>query len=227
MDKKKKVFVVGLDEFNLSLIEQLPECEDCEIIPAVKFSEMRGVEDFSIPDLLKKTEERVEKKGGIDAVVSYFDFPGSIMVPIIAQKYDLIGPDLESVMKCEHKYWSRLEQYKAIPGNIPEFKAFDPFDEQAYDKIDFKTPFWIKPIKSYHSFLAYKVKDKKHFYECMKGYVKILIISLSRLTIFYLNMGCPNKYPNQKNKCLPKLLFPANNALQKDMLLTVRWLFMV
>jgi len=200
MDKKKKVFVVGLDEFNLSLIKQLPECKDCNIIPAVKFSEMRGVEDFSIPDLLKKTEERVKKEGGIDAVVSYFDFPGSIMVPIIAQKYDLIGPDLESVMKCEHKYWSRTEQHKAIPGNIPEFKAFDPFDEQAYDKIDFKPPFWIKPIKSYHSFLAYKIKDKKHFYECMEEAREHIDYIVEPFNYILSEYGMPKKLSESKEQ---------------------------
>ncbi len=168
MAKKKKVFVVGLDEFNLSLIKHLPEFKECKILPAIKFSEIRGVEHFSIPGLLKKTEERVKKEGGIDAVISYLDFPGSVMVPIIAQKYKLPGPSLESVMKCEHKYWSRLEQHRVIPDNIPKFKAFDPFDEKAYDKIGFKPPFWIKPIKSYHSYLAYKIKNKKQFDECME-----------------------------------------------------------
>ncbi|MFO7789990.1 MAG: ATP-grasp domain-containing protein [Bacteroidota bacterium] len=166
--KKKKIFVIGLDKFNLGKLKNLPEAEECEFLPALKFDEIRGVEDYCIPDLIHKINKRIEKAGRIDAVVSYFDFPGSVLVPIIAEKYDLPGPGLENIMKCEHKYWSRREQQQVIPNNIPEFKLFDPYDKEAYDKINFTPPFWIKPIKSYHSYLAYRIKDKKHFYKCLK-----------------------------------------------------------
>jgi hypothetical protein len=166
--KKKKIFVIGLDEFNLEKLKNLPEAEECEFLPALKFDEIRGVEDYSIPVLLKKIDKRIEKAGHIDGVVTYFDFPCSVLVPIIAEKYNLPGPGLENIMKCEHKYWSRQEQHQVIPDNIPEFKAFDPCNENAYDEIGFTPPFWIKPIKSYHSYLAYQIKNKAHFYECLK-----------------------------------------------------------
>jgi len=168
MARKKNVFVVGLDEFNQEKLKRLPEASECRFLPAVKFNEIRDVGDISIPDLLNAADDRIKKAGRIDAVVSYLDFPGSVLVPIIAEKYDLPGPSLQSVMKCEHKYWSRLEQKKVIPENMPRFKPFDPFDDDAYDKIGFYPPFWIKPIKSYHSYLAYQIKDKDHFYECLK-----------------------------------------------------------
>ncbi len=200
MAKKKKVFVVGLDEFNLSLIKQLPESKECEILPAVEFSEIRGVDDFSIQELLKKTEKRVKEAGGIDAVVSYLDFPGSVMVPIIAQKYKLPGPSLESVMKCEHKYWSRLEQREVIPDNIPKFKAFDPFDEKAYDKIGFKPPFWIKPVKSYHSYLAYKIKNQKQFHECMKEVCENIDYMVEPFSYIASEFGMPKKISESKEK---------------------------
>ncbi len=168
MGRKKNVFVIGLDEFNLKKLERLPESAECRFLPAVKFSEIRGVEDFSIPELLELINKRVDEAGHIDAVVSYFDFPGSVLVPIIAEKYDLPGPSLKSVMRCEHKYCSRKAQYKAIPDNIPAFEAFDPFDDNAYENIGFRPPFWIKPIKSYHSYLAYLIRSKEHFKKCMK-----------------------------------------------------------
>jgi len=200
MTKKKKVFVVGLDDFNLSLIRHLPEHKECEILPAVDFAEIRGVEDYSIPDLLKKIEERVDKAGGIDAVVSYLDFPGSVLVPIIAEKYDLPGPSLESVMKCEHKYWSRLEQYQVIPESIPKFKAFDHNDDKAYDKIGFTPPFWIKPIKSYHSYLAYKIHNKKHFYECMEEVREHIDYMVEPFSYIISEFGMPDKISQQKEK---------------------------
>ncbi len=200
MPKKKKVFVVGLDEFNLSLIRHLPEHKECEILPAVEFAEIRGVEDYSIPDLLQKIKERVEKAGGIDAVMSYLDFPGSVLVPIIAEKYDLPGPGLESVMKCEHKYWSRLEQYEVIPESIPKFKAFDHNDDKAYDKIGFTPPFWIKPIKSYHSYLAYKIHNKKHFYECMEEVREHIDYMVEPFSYIVSEFGMPDKISQQKER---------------------------
>ncbi len=169
MDKKKKnIFVVGLDDFNLEKLRKLHEARECEFLPAAKFDEIRGVESFDIPKLLDVADERIEKAGGIDAIVSYFDFPGTILVPIIAKKYNLPGPSIESVLKCEHKYWSRHEQKKVIPDNIPRFKPFDPFDDNAYKKITFNPPFWIKPVKSYHSYLAYKIRDADQFNEAME-----------------------------------------------------------
>ena len=129
--KKKKIFVIGLDEFNLGKLKNLPEAEECEFLPALKFDEIRGVEDYCIPDLIHKINKRIEKERGIDAVVSYFDFPGSVLVPIIAEKYGLPGPGLENIMKCEHKYWSRREQQQVIPNNIPGFKLFDPYDKES------------------------------------------------------------------------------------------------
>jgi len=168
MPDKKNVFVIGLDEFNLSLLNHLPEAEYCNFPAAVKFSEMRGRDHISVKTLIKKARERIDKAGKIDGIITYFDFPASLLVPIIAEKYSLPGTPVESVLKCEHKYWSRLEQEKVIPGAIPDFVAFDPFDQHAWSRIDFKPPFWIKPIKSYHSYLAYRIGNEKSFHDAMR-----------------------------------------------------------
>lgn len=168
MKSKRNIFIIGLDDFNLAKLKRLPEASECEFIPAIKYSEMRGVDNISIPEFIKKCDERIKEKKRIDAIVTYFDFPGSVLVPIIAKKYNLPGPSLEGVLKCEHKYWSRLEQKKVIPDNIPEFEIFDPFDRNAFDKIDLAPPFWIKPVKSYHSFLAYRIEDHKQFKKHIK-----------------------------------------------------------
>ncbi len=166
--KKLNVFVVGLDEFNLKKLRHLPEADECNFLPAIKLEEMRDVEEFSIPGLLETADRRIDEAGRIDAVVTWFDFPGSVLVPIIAEKYNVTGPSLNNVMKCEHKYYSRIEQSKAIPGNIPKFKAFDIYDDNAYEEIGFDPPYWIKPIKSYGSFLAYKIENKEQFRECIE-----------------------------------------------------------
>ncbi|MFO7966068.1 MAG: ATP-grasp domain-containing protein [Archaeoglobaceae archaeon] len=161
---KKNVFVVGLDDFNLKKMELLPEASECEFHPALYISEIREVEKFDIGALIDTAVKRMEEfPGKIDAVVAYYDFPATDILPILAERFGLPGPSMDSVFKCEHKYWSRLEQYKVVPDHIPMFKAFNPFDPDAYEKLNMIPPFWIKPIRSFRSFLAYRINDELDF----------------------------------------------------------------
>ncbi|MFP4170226.1 MAG: acetyl-CoA carboxylase biotin carboxylase subunit family protein [Methanomassiliicoccales archaeon] len=161
---KKNVFVVGLDEFNLRKLRRLPEAEYCEFHAALDISEIRDVERYDMEELISKAVGRMRSTPGeVDAVVTYYDFPGTELVPILAEEFGVIGPSLESVLKCGHKYWSRLEQQKVIPEHLPMFKAFDPVDPEAFRDLDMVPPFWIKPFKSFRSYLAYKVNDEYMF----------------------------------------------------------------
>lgn len=202
MEEKKHVFVVGLDEFNLQKMERLPEAANIEFHPAVRVSEMRGVENLSIEELLSKAYQRIEQVGQIDAVVSYYDFPGTVLVPIIAKRYGLPGPTLESVLKCEHKFWSRIEQQKVIPKSLPQFKAFDPFREDAFESIDFLPPYWIKPIKSYRSFLAYRINSPVQFKEYMQEVRKHVDFIAEPFNYILKNFGIPHEIAEMEEKMI-------------------------
>lgn len=161
---KKNVFIIGLDDFNLEKLKRLPQAEECEFHAALKIEDIRNVQEYNIEELLATAIANMENHpGGVDAVASYFDFPGTVLVPILASRFNLPAPSLEAVLKCEHKYWSRLEQRKVIAEHIPQFRAFDPFDEEAYSKLGLLPPFWIKPIKSFRSFLAFHINDERQF----------------------------------------------------------------
>ncbi len=168
MNLKSQVFVIGLDDFNLKKLQRLPVAASCEFLPAIYYAEMRGVQKYDMKSLIDRAIQRIDAHGHIDAIVTYYDFPGTSILPVIAKHYGLKGPSLESVMKCEHKYWSRLEQNKVIPRSLPIFKAFDPFDPNAYQHIEMIPPFWIKPIKSFRSFLAYQINSEHEFHHYMK-----------------------------------------------------------
>ncbi len=203
MKEKKQVFVVGLDQFNLDKLNRLPEAEDCDFHAALEISDIRGVDSISIPDLLKKADEKIAANDGqIDAVVSYYDFPGTVLVPIIAEKYNLPGPTLESVLKCEHKYWSRLEQQKVIPKSIPQFKAFNPFDDDAFEQIDFITPYWIKPIKSYRSFLAYKINGPVQFGEYMQEVREHVDFMSEPFNYIFKEYGMPHEFTDMPERMI-------------------------
>lgn len=157
---KKNIFIVGLDDFNLEKLRRLPEAETCAFHAALHRDEIRGVERIDPPQLIDRAIKTMESfEGSVDGVAAFFDFPATTILPILADHFHLPGPSLESVLKCEHKYWSRLEQAKVIPAHIPKFQLVDPFDDEAAGQIKFLPPFWIKPVKSFHSYLAYRIND--------------------------------------------------------------------
>lgn len=162
--KRKNVFVVGLDDFNRQKLERLPHAADCDFHAALDIADIRGVDRFDMQQLIDKATSAVLGSGvQPDAVVAYYDFPATDLVPILAERCGLRGPTLAAVLKCEHKYWSRLEQQKTAAAHIPRFFAFDPFDERSYSRIPLVPPYWIKPIKSFRSFLAFRINDERDY----------------------------------------------------------------
>lgn len=203
---KKQVFIIGLDDFNLKKLQNTPEGKECDFHAALTIEEIRNVESFNIADLKEKCFQRIDEHGHIDAVASYFDFPGTILTPIIAERYNLPGPTLESVVKCENKYWSRMEQLKVIEDHIPQFSAFDPFDDEAFDKLDMITPFWIKPIKSFRSFLAYRINGEPQFKESVEEIQKHIDYISEPFNEFMRTEGLPSELSEMKESCIAESL---------------------
>lgn len=200
--EKKQIFIIGLDDFNLQKLKNLPKARECDFFPALYTSEIREVEEYDIKKLIDLCFQRIEENGRIDGVASYYDFPGSMLVPVIAEKYNVPGPTLESVMKCENKYWSRLEQSKVINEHIPIFKAFDPFDENAFEKLEILPPFWVKPIKSFRSFLAYRINAESQFYEVMKEIKKHINFICKPFNDFMEMYHMPEELTKMKETCI-------------------------
>ena len=155
------VFVLGLDENNRSILERTPGLEDCRFHALLHHDEIRGVEQFPVRELLQSCESRLRMhSGSIDAIVTLLDFPATELVPILTRRLGVPGPAFEAVLRCNHKYWSRLIQREAAPEHIPEFAAFDPFDPDVADTIPLEYPIWIKPLNSYRSHLGFRVGNR-------------------------------------------------------------------
>ena len=78
-----------------------------------------------LPDLLAEAQQQVEAfDGPVHAIIGFWDFPVSTMVPMLCERLGLRWASLESVVKCEHKYWSRLEQRRVID-EYPRFGLVD------------------------------------------------------------------------------------------------------
>src|SRR5699024_4411967 len=139
-------------------LRRLPGSAGREFHQLLTFEEL--VEgSVSLPDLLDEAQRQLDAfDGPIDAIVGYWDFPVSVMVPILCDRYGLPSGDLEAVAKCEHKYWSRLEQQKVIDEH-PAFGLIDLEDPAATLPDHMNFPAWIKPIKSTSSEGAHYIEN--------------------------------------------------------------------
>ncbi|UJW30615.1 ATP-grasp domain-containing protein [Saccharothrix sp. AJ9571] len=160
------IFVLGLDEANERTLRRIPGAEDYRFHGVLTIEDIQHGE-IPIEDLLEKAQRELDAfDGEIGAIIGYWDFPVSTMVPILCKRYGLPSAPLEAIVKCEHKYWSRLEQAKVID-EYPEFAIVDLAGEpEKPEKIDY--PLWLKPVKSFSSELAFHVGDEQEFTAAVK-----------------------------------------------------------
>jgi biotin carboxylase len=159
---KKNIFVIGLDESNLPTLHDVPGAQDYRFHPLLTVEELQ-VGEVSVADLLQKAQSQLDAfDGSIDAIVGYWDFPVSTLVPMLSERYGTTSTSLESVVKCEHKYWSRLEQAKVIDEH-PRFGRVDLEAEDPRPPEGVHFPMWLKPALSYSSELAFGVKNEEEF----------------------------------------------------------------
>jgi hypothetical protein len=159
---KQNIFVIGLNDANLRTLEAVPDVEQYRFHPLLTMDELQ-VGEVSVPDLLEKAQSVLDAfDGTIDAIVGYWDFPVSTLVPLLAERYGTRSTSLESIVKCEHKYWSRLEQQKAVKAH-PHFGRVDLSASDPRPPEGVEYPMWLKPALSYSSELAFGVKTEEEF----------------------------------------------------------------
>ncbi|MFP4554959.1 MAG: D-alanine--D-alanine ligase, partial [Actinomycetota bacterium] len=131
---KRRVFVVGADLFSMEMLRTTGLEREVEFLPLLDIEEVRPP-DHSPPDFLglaNEAERRLKADGGpVDAVVGWWDFPTTGLVPVLQRRLGLCGPDLVSVATLEHKYWSRIAQTDVVSELVPRFAAVDPFSPDA------------------------------------------------------------------------------------------------
>ncbi|NVK42816.1 MAG: ATP-grasp domain-containing protein [Oceanospirillaceae bacterium] len=158
----KNIFVFGLDDFNLSELRALPGAAEYNIQPLFRYQDVKSGPEFPVRELYDGALGQLERfNGSIDAIVGYWDFPVSTMLPLLCRRFGLPGPGFEAVLKCEHKYWSRREQQRVVPEHIPPFCAVNPFSERYREQISIGYPFWIKPVRAASSHLGFRVNNDR------------------------------------------------------------------
>ncbi|MFJ6852223.1 acetyl-CoA carboxylase biotin carboxylase subunit family protein [Streptomyces sp. NPDC091271] len=160
--QRENIFVVGLDDSNLPMLEAVPDAGSYRFHRLLTVKELQEGE-VSVPALMDWARAVLDAhEGSIDAIVGYWDFPVSTLVPMLGKEYGVRTTSLESVVKCEHKYWSRLEQQKVID-EYPRFGRVDLETDDPKPPEGVNFPMWLKPALAYSSELAYGVSDMEEF----------------------------------------------------------------
>ena len=165
------VFVMGLDEFNLQTMQGLREAHRYEVHRLLGESFVQRMEEYDFAQLAQDADRQLTDFGGqVDGIATWWDFPSTGLLPVTTELWDVPGPSLRSVLRLEHKYWSRLTQRAVAAAHVPAFAAFDPFDDGALDAVlnqGVEFPFWIKPVKSVSSYLGFKIESPEDFDEAI------------------------------------------------------------
>jgi biotin carboxylase len=167
---QKHLYVLGADDLNLSKLQELPEAHDYVFHRLLTLEEAQpGNKDPRlIEHVVQKAQQQLDAASNpVDAIVTYWDYPLSTMLPILCQHYGLPGASLQSVMACEHKYWSRQIQQKLVPEHTPAFQSINPFADLDTQEITLAYPFWLKPIKAHSSQLGFKIHNADELREAL------------------------------------------------------------
>ncbi|WP_280553313.1 hypothetical protein [Halomonas sp. 25-S5] len=162
------VFIIGHDALSNRMLPNLRHVEDYAFHELLSLDEVVHAEEYPFARLVDDALAQLERfPGPVDAIVGYWDFPTSGLLPVLRRERGLPGPSLAAFLKCEHKYWSRLEQSRAVPECVPAFQALDPFDEGAVEAVEIDYPFWIKPVKAHSSHLGFRIEDADQLREVL------------------------------------------------------------
>lgn len=161
-----KIAVVGYNDFTSDyLADTAGRREGVEFVPALMREEtIIEQSGFPFEERLDLAERRC-REAGAEAVITYWDFPSSVIAPFLAKRMGTPYASVEAVMKCEHKYWFRREQAEVL--DTPGFCAFDPFADDPLSQITLDFPFWIKPVVGHSSMLGFEIETREDFDEAL------------------------------------------------------------
>lgn len=146
---------------------------------------------FHPQELLDDMSEYIHEQQ-IEGVLSSEDYPGSIFASILTQQHNFIGPSIESILTCQHKYYSRIHQQQIVPEATPPFQLLN-FTHYHETELTLNFPVFLKPVKSYFSVFANKASTHAEIRALLKtsqlpsDFLKQFDWFVDRHTTFKLN----------------------------------------
>ncbi|MBI1774431.1 MAG: ATP-grasp domain-containing protein [Proteobacteria bacterium] len=118
--------------------------------------------------LARATAEVRASPTPVAGIIGLDDFPPSLLVPMLCRRLGLPANDLAAVLRCEHKWWSRLWQARAVPDAVPPFQLIDPRRPLEASALAIGFPFWLKPVKAYMSMFGFKITGETELRAAME-----------------------------------------------------------
>lgn len=160
MESRRNIFVIGLHERHRYLLESVRDADQYCFHGLIPYSTIVNPEHYDIEEILHGAYRELDDfDGRVDAIIGHWDFPTTSLLPLLREHAGLPGPSLESVLRCENKYWTRLEQAQATPDLTPPFALVDPQDDAAIDDPPLPYPFWLKPVVAFSSTLGFRIDN--------------------------------------------------------------------
>ena len=134
----------------------MPDADRYRFLPVLSDGELAGGESVDLPGLLDAAQRQIEAfDGPVHAVVGFWDFPVSTMVPILCERLGCAGPPRGGGEVRAQV----LEPARAGEGHRrdPGFGLLDLDDPALPDGLAY--PVWLKPIRSASSELAFRADD--------------------------------------------------------------------
>jgi len=160
------LFILGLDDFNRPELDSMRGTDDVRVHPLLTSERVIRPRDGRLDfEAMRREADAVLDafEGTVDGVAAHWDFPSSALAGVLRNARGLPGPTNEAVCRCEHKWWSRLEQQAVVPDLVPPFAAVDPFADDPLAEFPLDFPVWIKPVKAHSSHLGFLVRDAEAF----------------------------------------------------------------
>ena len=210
---KKNIFVIALDEFTNKLFDTIHHADNYQYHALLPPEKIISAPNYAMPELIDEARLRLASFGGsVDAIVSYWDFPATLMLPILRQSAGLPTTSIESILRCEHKYWSRTVQREVAQEMIPRVVPFNPFDEEPLNQIDLDFPFWIKPVKAHSSILGFNIENRADFYAAIPKIRERIGRFSDPFNDIFQKADTPSKIaPINGNYCLAEEIISAKN----------------
>lgn len=168
-EDRKNIFVLGLDDYHLEQFRTIRNADRYRFHNLLDRYEITFAHEFPMARFMRQAKERFASfDDRVDGIVGYWDFPTSVLKVMLREELGLPTPSLESILRCEHKYWARTIQSRVLPDMVPRFQAVDPFDTASIDAVDLDYPYWLKPVKSHSSYLGFKIHSRAELDRAMQ-----------------------------------------------------------
>ncbi|MSP48126.1 MAG: biotin carboxylase [Alphaproteobacteria bacterium] len=168
------LLAVGVGDEDRAQLQRLAGTAALELLEVGTYEEAADPYSCRPRDYIGRAVAFARANSRIEGVIGVEDFPPSLMVPAISRHLGLPGLDFTAAVRCEHKGWSRMLQQRLVPEATPRFALVDldrPVDLEA---LGVGRPFWLKPIKSYLSYLGFRIADAPAYRQALAAAVEKL-----------------------------------------------------